>query len=160
MPGSEILLCIIKFVYSEKATKFCEIFTLHLSYAVPVKSKMKILQNFLAFSEYMHSKTTWHELRKKKERCVTMHEVPWESWQKMHTTKECSKNCLILQCCLYYILGTYDSQFSNSELLFVGLWVRTKNKNMIVSLRGEKKIHIRKFEVGDLTTSLDSKYIG
>ena len=38
----------VKFIYSEKATKFCEISTLLLSYAVPVKSKMEILQNFVA----------------------------------------------------------------------------------------------------------------
>ena len=36
----------LKFTYFEKATKFCEIFTLLLSYAVPVKSKVKILQNW------------------------------------------------------------------------------------------------------------------
>ena len=30
----------LKFIYSEKATKFCEIFTLLLSYVVPVKSKV------------------------------------------------------------------------------------------------------------------------
>ena len=41
----------LKFIYSEKATKFCEIFNLILSYVVPVKSKVKILQNFVAFSE-------------------------------------------------------------------------------------------------------------
>ena len=42
--------CKIKFVYSENATKFCEISTLFLSSVVPVKSKVKILQNFAAFS--------------------------------------------------------------------------------------------------------------
>ena len=42
------------FIYSEKATKFCEIFTLLLSYVVPVKSKVKISQNFVAISEYMN----------------------------------------------------------------------------------------------------------
>ena len=48
---------ILKFMYLfEKATKFCEIFTLLLSYAVPVKSKVKISQNFVAFSEYMNFK--------------------------------------------------------------------------------------------------------
>ena len=54
----------VKFIYSEKATKFCEIFTLHLSYVVPVKSKVKILQNFVAFSEYMNftKNTFWKEL--------------------------------------------------------------------------------------------------
>ena len=46
----------IKFIYSEKATKFCEIFTLLLSYVLPVKSKVKISQNFVAFSEYMNFK--------------------------------------------------------------------------------------------------------
>ena len=45
---------LLKFIYSEKATKFCEIFTLLLSYVVPVKSKLKITQNFVAFSEYMN----------------------------------------------------------------------------------------------------------
>ena len=48
------LIYIVKFIYSEKATKFCEIFTLLLSYVVPVKSKVKILQNFVAFSDYMN----------------------------------------------------------------------------------------------------------
>ena len=45
---------IVKFIdiYSEKATTFCEIVTLLLSYVVPVKSK--ISQNFVAFSEYMN----------------------------------------------------------------------------------------------------------
>ena len=45
---------LLKFIYSEKATKFCEISTLLLSYVVPVKSKVKISQNFVAFSEYMN----------------------------------------------------------------------------------------------------------
>ena len=42
---------VVKFLYSEKATKFCEIFTLLLT---AVKSKVKIAQNILAFSEYMN----------------------------------------------------------------------------------------------------------
>ena len=45
---------LFKFIYSEKATKFCEIFTLLLTTIHTVKSKMKILQNFVAFSEYMN----------------------------------------------------------------------------------------------------------
>ena len=44
----------IKFIYSEKATKLCEISTLLLSYVVPDKSKVKISQNFVVFSEYMN----------------------------------------------------------------------------------------------------------
>ena len=46
----------IKLIYSEKATKFCEISTLLLSYVVPVKCKVEILQNCVAFSEYMNFK--------------------------------------------------------------------------------------------------------
>jgi hypothetical protein len=47
-------LWFIKFIYSEKATKFCEISTLLLSYEVPVKNKVEVLQNFVAFTEYMN----------------------------------------------------------------------------------------------------------
>ena len=50
----------VKFKYSEKAKKFCEIFSLLLSYVVPVKSKVEISQNFVAFSEYMNF--TWYNL--------------------------------------------------------------------------------------------------
>ena len=48
---------LLKFIYSEKATKFCEISTLFLSYAVPVKSKVEIPQICVAFSEYMSFNT-------------------------------------------------------------------------------------------------------
>ena len=41
----------VKFIYSEKARKFCEISTLLLSYVV---RKVDISQNFLAFSEYIN----------------------------------------------------------------------------------------------------------
>ena len=46
----------LKFIYFEKATAFWKIFTLLLSYVVPVKTKVKILQNFVAFSKYMNFK--------------------------------------------------------------------------------------------------------
>ena len=46
----------LKSIYSEKAKKFCEIFTLLLSYVVPVKSNVKISQNFVTFSKYMNFK--------------------------------------------------------------------------------------------------------
>ena len=46
----------LKFLHSEKATKFREIFTLLLSYVYLVKSEVKISQNFVAFSEYMNFK--------------------------------------------------------------------------------------------------------
>ena len=44
----------LKFLYSEKATNFFEISTVDLSYVVPVKPTVEILQNFVAFSEYMN----------------------------------------------------------------------------------------------------------
>ena len=47
-------LLIVKFIYSEKATKFCKISTVDLSYVVTVKSMVEISQNFVAFSEYMN----------------------------------------------------------------------------------------------------------
>ena len=45
---------LVKFIYSEKATQFCEISTLLLSYVVPVKNMVEIWQNVVAFSEYMN----------------------------------------------------------------------------------------------------------
>ena len=41
----------LKFIYSEKATKFCEISIVDLSYVISVKSKVEISQNSVAFSE-------------------------------------------------------------------------------------------------------------
>ena len=46
----------LKFIYFEKATKFCEISTLDLTVFTVVKFKVEILQNFAAFSEYMNFK--------------------------------------------------------------------------------------------------------
>ena len=45
---------LLKFIYSEEAKKFCEISTKYLSYVLPVKELVEILQNFVAFSEYMN----------------------------------------------------------------------------------------------------------
>ena len=45
---------LLKFKYSEKATKFCEISMIDLSYVRPVKSIVEILQNFVAFLVYMN----------------------------------------------------------------------------------------------------------
>ena len=44
----------LKFIYSEKATTFCDISTGDLSYVAKVKSTVEILQDFVAFSEYMN----------------------------------------------------------------------------------------------------------
>ena len=46
----------IKFIYSEKATKFCKLFTLLLTGTTYDKGKVESLQNFVAFSEYMNFK--------------------------------------------------------------------------------------------------------
>ena len=46
---------LVKFLYSEKATKFCKIFPLLLTVCTVV-SKGKISQNYEAFSEYMNFK--------------------------------------------------------------------------------------------------------
>ena len=47
----------LKFVYSEKATKFYEISTLLLSTTVHTdRGKVEISQNFVAYSEYMSFK--------------------------------------------------------------------------------------------------------
>ena len=48
------LLDKLKFIYSEKATKFCEISIVDLSYVVPVNFMVEISQNFVTFSEYMN----------------------------------------------------------------------------------------------------------
>ena len=48
----------VKFIYSEKATKFCEIFPSILTVCTVVKSKGNISQKFMAFSEYMNFNKT------------------------------------------------------------------------------------------------------
>ena len=47
----------VKFIYSEKATKFREISTLLLTTVHTVKSKVEISQNFVPFLEYMNCNT-------------------------------------------------------------------------------------------------------
>ena len=44
----------LKFIYSEKAKFFCEISTLLLPGTTQDKSEVEILQNFVAFSEYIN----------------------------------------------------------------------------------------------------------
>ena len=45
---------LIKFIYSKKASIFCKISTVDLSYVVTVKSRVEISKNFVAFSEYIN----------------------------------------------------------------------------------------------------------
>ena len=55
----------LKFIYSEKATKLCKISILLLFYVVPVKSKVEISQNFVAFSEYKNFSCTPFRMQEK-----------------------------------------------------------------------------------------------
>ena len=48
--------------YETRPINVAEISPLFLSYVVPVKSKVKILQNFVAFSEYINFISHNHEL--------------------------------------------------------------------------------------------------
>ena len=45
---------LVKFINSEKASKFCKIVALLLTTVHTIKSKVKISKNFVAFSEYMN----------------------------------------------------------------------------------------------------------
>ena len=54
-----VLSTLLKFIYSEKATKFCEISTLDFSCVVMVKSTVEILQNFVFFSKYVNFIVYW-----------------------------------------------------------------------------------------------------
>ena len=45
---------LVEFIYSEKATKFCQISTVDLYYVVTITYTVEISQNFVAFSEYMN----------------------------------------------------------------------------------------------------------
>ena len=53
-PFFTYVLFSVKIIYPEKVTKFCKISTLLLTVCTVVKSKVKISQNFVAFSEYMN----------------------------------------------------------------------------------------------------------
>ena len=55
-------LVYLKFIYSEKATKFCEFFTLLLTVCTVLKSKVKISQNLVTFSKYMKFTSLWIQI--------------------------------------------------------------------------------------------------
>ena len=52
----------LKFKYFEKATEFCKISTVDLSYVVIVKSTLEITQHFVAFSEFMNFNNCWSNM--------------------------------------------------------------------------------------------------
>ena len=54
IPQKNLVLCVGKLRFCENATIFLQNHTLDLSYVVPVKYTVEILQNFVAFSEYMN----------------------------------------------------------------------------------------------------------
>ena len=58
-----ILSVFVKFIYCEKATKFCKISTADLNVTTKDKSMVEISQKLVAFSEYMNLKywTSCHE---------------------------------------------------------------------------------------------------
>ena len=51
---SWIPFLLLKFIYSEKTTKFCEISTVDLTITTQDKSTVEISQQFVAFSEYVN----------------------------------------------------------------------------------------------------------
>ena len=55
----------LKFIYSEKATKVCEISTLLLTGTTWDKSKVEISKNFVAFSENMKFNKLDFDMRRK-----------------------------------------------------------------------------------------------
>ena len=57
-------ILLLKFIYSKKPTKFCEIFLLLFTVCTVVKSKGKISQNCAAFSEYMNFTMTCFLIRR------------------------------------------------------------------------------------------------
>ena len=94
---SKCFLCLfkgstVKFIYSEKATKLAKFFTLLLSYVVPVKSKVKISQNFVA--EYMNFSRYFH----------------WNFWKHFFLSQEKSTSvCLMAQdqCIQIFLLSNF-----------------------------------------------------
>ena len=66
-------MIVIKFIYSEKATQFCKISTVHLTYTY-YKYKVEISENFVAFSEYMNfkEKKIWIAVKLQADSCLWM----------------------------------------------------------------------------------------
>ena len=79
-------------IYSEKATKFFEIFPLLLSYVVLIKSKVKISQNFVAFfSEYMNFNPKKSELTSFISKSATIG-LTFHDWLKFEYSEKATKN--------------------------------------------------------------------
>ena len=72
---------ILKFTYSEKATKFCEISTVDLTVITLDKSMVEISQKFVAFSEYMSLNTQY--MRNPDIVYMLKMEYGWNFWLKV-----------------------------------------------------------------------------
>ena len=77
----------LKFIYSEKAKKFCKIFSLLLSVCTVDKSKGKISQNFVAFSEYMNFKVKYRHIVKISYKKIWSHSKTAIRWKIIY--KKC-----------------------------------------------------------------------
>ena len=90
----------VKFINSEKAKKFCEISTLLLSNVVSVKRKVKISQNFVAFSGYMKFKNERTHV------CTQKRKISQECWklffEKSYLLINQSNSNLISFCILHF----------------------------------------------------------
>ena len=77
---------LVKFIYSEKATKFCKISPLLLITVHTVKNKGKISLNFAAFSEYMNFikiKICYQSILKKLGRLLLTQEQVGTNWKDL-----------------------------------------------------------------------------
>ena len=106
---------LLKFIYSEKATKFCEIFPLLLTGTTWDKSKGKILQNFVAFSEYMNFKILGLIGLAKKWRLITTYHL--RKWQNVNWVRKLSYVSWINQQ-LQLIKTRYGSKMHSMYNLF------------------------------------------
>ena len=89
--STKFLIGPIKFIYSEKATKFCKISTLLLIVCTVVKSKVEISQNFVAFSEYMNFTTFFISLPVEKEKeksTINCWLINWKTSETLLTDKK------------------------------------------------------------------------
>ena len=103
----------LKFIYSEKATKFFEISALELILCSTVKSKVEILQIYLAFSEFMDFKILFLTCNceyqnyripdLKKEKCICFHKQ--KDYNFVHTNKTCFITHFV--CIILYLTCNY-----------------------------------------------------
>ena len=88
--------CVLKFIYSEKATKFCEISTLLLSVCTVDKSKVKISQNFVAFSEHtnlLQVSQLWNSIKIRNMEHVQFIKYTWNRENTNAISKNASPHC-------------------------------------------------------------------